>query len=68
MAGFSDGEACFHVAISKKPNTSSRGWIVQAIFQIILNSKDKALLEKIQAYFGVGVISEPRKNVCHYKV
>jgi LAGLIDADG endonuclease len=52
----------------KKTNTSSRGWIVQAIFQIILNSKDKALLEKIQAYFGVGVISEPRKNVCHYKV
>jgi hypothetical protein len=67
VVGFSDGVACFHVAISKRPEPQ-RGWIVQAILQIILNSKDKALLERIKAHFGVGVLSEPRQNVCHYPV
>lgn len=55
LTGFSDGESNFHVRIIKS-NSVKVGWVVQPVFQIGLHKKDLNLLEKIQAFWGVGEI------------
>ena len=42
--------------------------MVQLYFQILLHEKDKALLEQIQKYFGVGNINKKKENACEYRV
>ena len=42
--------------------------MVQLYFQILLHEKDKALLEQIQKYFGVGNINTKKENACKYRV
>lgn len=57
VTGFSDGESCFHLAIGKNSKYKN-GYYVNPGFSITLHRKDKALLGKIQAYFGgIGTIS-----------
>jgi hypothetical protein len=51
ITGFADGESCFILNVNKSPD-SSTGYRVKATFQISLSSKDRALLEEIQIYFG----------------
>ena len=55
IIGFMDGEGCFDVSIieNKKLN---QGWEIQHRFAIVLHVKDKALLQEIQSYLGVGKI------------
>lgn len=44
------------------------GWLVRATFEIATHSRDRALLERIQEYLGVGVIYERKKDISDYKV
>ena len=44
------------------------GWRVETIFQINLHKKDKALLKKIQSYFGVGSIYDKKAEYVQYSV
>ena len=55
LTGFSDAESNFTVRIIKS-NSVKVGWTVQLVFQIGLHKKDINLLEKIQAFWGVGEI------------
>jgi hypothetical protein len=61
--------AVFFVEISnRKFNNETGGYGVRVKFQIALHNKDKALLELIQSYFGVGYIGKQRENSCQYTV
>jgi len=51
ITGFADGESCFLLNVNKCSGNNT-GYRVKAIFQINLHSKDRALLEEIQIYFG----------------
>ena len=63
VTGFSDGEACFHIAIGKNIKYKN-GFYVNPGFSIVLHKKDKILLEKIQAYFGgIGTLKTNNKIV-----
>ena len=56
VTGFSDGEACFSVDISKVKD-HNLGWKITPSFSIGLHYKDLALLEKLQSFFnGAGKI------------
>ena len=62
VTGFSDAESCFTVRISKD-ETKLQNLRLSPIFSIELHEKDKILLEKIQAFFGVGsIIHRVRKG------
>ena len=47
---FSDGEACFHLAIGKNPKYKI-GYYVNPGFSIALHKKDEDLLRNIQNFF-----------------
>ena len=55
MTGFSDGESSFTIAIPAYSKYKS-GWTVIPFFAIELKEREKALLLKIQSFFGVGTI------------
>jgi len=57
LTGIADGESCFTISIFRSKEFKT-GWGVNTIFQIGLNKKDKALLEQIQSFFGVGIITK----------
>jgi hypothetical protein len=61
VTGFADAEACFSITINKNPK-SKTGWQVRAKFEIELHQKDRDLLERIKASFGVGNIYKSGKN------
>lgn len=67
MTGFADGEGCFIIRIRKDSEYKS-GWRVNAAFQIALHEKDRALLEKIKAYFQVGAINKHGDNSVQLQV
>lgn len=51
VTGFVDAEGSFIVTIRKRPK-SKLGWGIEAVFTIVLHSKDKAILELIQKFCG----------------
>lgn len=53
ITGFSDAESSFKILIQPRKDSKIK-WRIKAIFSIVLNKKDKAILEKIKLYFGVG--------------
>ena len=55
ITGFTDGEGCFYIGIIKKSSCKS-GYNCQVSFKISLHENDRAILETIQNYFGVGNI------------
>ena len=67
VTGFTDGEGCFTISITKK-NESKIGWEVKLSFQITLNQKDKAILEKFQSFFDGGYITKQGLNNLQYRV
>jgi len=68
VTGFSDGEACFHLAIGKNPKYKN-GYYVNPGFSIVLHKKDQSLLEKIQAYFaGIGTIRKQGDKFIQFRV
>ena len=55
VTGFCDGESSFVVTFMKSSNHRT-GWRLKLVFSISLHNKDRAILERIQNYFGVGKI------------
>lgn len=66
LTGFADGESCFRIALTKRDNLV--GWRVQQFFQITLHRKDRALLEGINKYWGVGQIHKSGQDLLQYRV
>jgi len=66
LTGFIDGEGCFRISLTKVK--SVLGWRVQLFFQINLHEKDRALLEMIKDYLGVGKIHISGKNLIQYRI
>ena len=61
VTGFSDGEGCFNILLTKS-YSNSIGWQVQSRFIIEVNIKDIDLLYKIQTFFGgIGSITFTKK-------
>jgi hypothetical protein len=55
ITGFSDGEASFHISISKNMNYKT-GYVVKPIYTIQLHNQDYSLLEQVKNYFQVGTL------------
>lgn len=67
FTGFIDGEGCFNLTISKNSELAV-GWHVIPTFKISLHYKDRALLEYIQRWWGVGNIYKHGKNSLDFRV
>ena len=61
IAGFTDGEGCFHVSINRIPKMTL-GWQVLPEFRIVQHKKDEELLRKIRDYFDFGSVQQNRKD------
>ena len=61
IAGFVDGEGCFHVGISRHPELRF-GYQILPEFIIIQHKQDLPLLYRLRSSFGCGVV---RKNDGH---
>ncbi len=67
ITGFTDGEGCFFVGVSKDIKFKT-GYRIKATFQIGLHEKDIALLEQIKLFFGVGQITKLGIESVQYRV
>ncbi len=69
ITGFTDGEGCFHIGISKNAETTL-GYQVLLDFVITQHERDEQLLNEIKTYFGVGVVrtSNGSGNILCYRV
>ncbi len=71
IVGFVDGEGCFSVSVHSNPHVRrTRGWQLQAAFQVYQHSKDRVVLEALATHFGCGRIRPkgPRSSVDTYTV
>jgi hypothetical protein len=65
VTGFTDGEGCFLINI--RPNSRLKtGYSIELVFKITLHSRDKALLEKFQTFFGVGTVTARSDGYVQY--
>jgi intein-encoded DNA endonuclease-like protein len=65
VTGFTDGEGCF--LINVRPNSKLKiGYSVELVFKIALHLKDKALVENIRSYFGVGTVTVRGSDCIQY--
>ena len=55
IAGFVDGEGCFHVAINRQPK-ATLGWQVLPEFRVVQHQRDEQILHRIRAVFGFGQV------------
>ncbi len=55
VAGFVDGEGCFHVSINQHPRMPN-GWQVLPEFRIVQHLRDEAILQKLQQFFQCGKV------------
>lgn len=63
-----DAEGCFTISLSKNSKLNV-GWRVKLVFSICIHKKDKALLEKLLAYLGVGYVNEEKdRTLVGYRV
>ena len=66
--GFTDAEGCFSVSLSKNSKLNI-GWRVKLVFSIAIHKKDKALLEKLLDYLGVGYVNDQKsRSLVDYRV
>ena len=71
LVGFVDGEGCFSVAIHKNPHIRrTGGWQLTPVFQVYQHEKERELLERVRALFGMGrIVSKgPNSSVLTYSV
>ncbi len=71
VVGFVDGEGCFSVSIHKNPHVrQTRGWQLQAAFQVYQHERYRPVLEGFVDFFGCGRISRkgPSSSVLTYSV
>jgi hypothetical protein len=67
ILGFCDAESTFVISI-RRNNKMKTGWLIEIIFLIGLHKKDRALLERIKSFFGVGFIRNHGKDAVAYRV
>lgn len=67
VTGFVDAEGSFSMSIFKS-KTAAIGWTIEPCFIITLHIKDIELLNKIQLFFGVGVVSTIGSKGARYRV
>ena len=67
FAGFASGEGCFLLNISKS-NEIKIGYIVQLVFKITQNKRDKNLLELIVKILNCGAVYSHSKNALVFTV
>jgi hypothetical protein len=67
VTGFTDAEGSFSVSLSASSKYRA-GFLVKLLFDIGLDKRDRALLEMIQSYFGVGKIYERGNGMINYRV
>jgi hypothetical protein len=67
ITGFADAESCFTLSVVKN-NKMKAGWHVKQSFQIGLHQKDKAILEQIKTYLGVGNIYKQGLQLLQFRV
>ena len=65
VTGFTDAEGCFSLGT---PLGYKTGYQVQLIFKITLHNKDLDLLNQLQDYFGVGIITKHGETTLQYCV
>ncbi len=71
IAGFVDGEGCFSISIHRNPYVKlTRGWQVQACFQVTQHQTNRHALDALRAHFGCGrvVAKGPRSSVLTFTV
>lgn len=56
VVGFVDGEGCFFVGINRQPSMKI-GWQVLPEFRVVQHERDVAILERLQEFFGSGLIT-----------
>lgn len=68
VVGFSDAEGSFMVRIRKNSKYKT-GWVVVAIFSIVVDKKDLFLLDSIKAFFGgLGSIKKNGNSTFSYRI
>lgn len=67
VTGFSDGEGCFSITITKNKEFKC-GWRVHAVFAIGLHKKDKMILEMLQSYFSGGKIYKHSEDMLQLQI
>jgi intein-encoded DNA endonuclease-like protein len=67
VTGFTDGEGCFLINVRPKSKRNN-GYGVELVFRLHLHSRDRALLEKIRYFFGVGRLTAVSENHVQYWV
>lgn len=65
--GLIDAECSFTLSLTKD-NKCNTGWRVKLVLSLGANRRDKALLEKLHAYFCVGNIYEQAPDLVRYHV
>ena len=71
VVGFVDGEGCFSVSVHRNPHVRrTRGWQLQAAFQVYQHEDALRLLERLQSFFGCGGLSRkgPNSRVATFSV
>lgn len=67
VTGFIDAEGCF--LINVRPNSKMKiGYSVELVFKIALHLKDKALIEDLRNFFGVGTVTTRGSDCIQYWV
>lgn len=67
VTGFTDGEGCF--LINVRPNPKMKiGYSIELVFKISLHLKDRALVENLRNYFGVGTVTIIKSDCIQYWV
>ncbi len=67
IVGFTDGEGCFHIGISKN-DTYVVGYQVLLEFTITQHKKNEKLLNNIKNYFNCGVVRFQNEDIMCYRV
>ena len=67
IAGFVDGEGCFHVGISRH-DEMTQGVQILPEFTVVQHERDAKLLYALKAYFGCGVVRKNHGDRLAYRV
>ena len=67
IAGFVDGEGCFHVGINKHPEMTA-GFQILPEFTVVQHKRDIQILHALKSYFGCGVVRTNHGDRMAYRV
>ncbi len=67
IAGFVDGEGCFHIGISRHGEMGT-GFQVLPEFTVVQHARDIQVLHGLKSYFGCGVVRRNHGDRMAYRV